>query len=66
MKKKKLNVKLKLNKRNVSELTEALNNNVKGGGTWQSCPPYCNTFYSCGCNPNTNYWDCTLQVQCNG
>ena len=65
MKKKKLNAKLSLNKRNISELTDAMDQ-VKGGNTFQSCPPYCNTFYSCGCNQNTNYWDCTYQVQCNG
>lgn len=64
MKRKKLNGKLTLNKRSVSELNESLKDNVKGGGASDSCVPYCNTYYSCGCNPNTNFWNCTLQVQC--
>lgn len=64
MKKKKVDAKLKLNKRNISELSEGLKPGVKGGGTWQSCVPWCNTYYSCGCNPYTEYWDCTGQVQC--
>ncbi|XLS28335.1 class I lanthipeptide [Flavobacteriaceae bacterium M23B6Z8] len=54
MKKKKLNAGLALNKRTVSELHENAQERVKGG----------RTFYSCGCNQQTNYWDCSFQVQC--
>ncbi len=63
MKRKKLDVKkLKLDKRSIVSLDKV--EGIEGGGTWQSCQPYCNTYYSCGCNPNTNYWGCTGQTQC--
>ena len=55
--KKKLNVKLTLNKRSVSELNNSVKNNLKGGAT-DSCQPFCNTFYSCDCPGPTLYWGC--------
>ncbi|WP_340199021.1 class I lanthipeptide [Ascidiimonas sp. W6] len=59
MKKKKLNAKLTLNKRNVSELNESLKDTVKGGGPTDSCVPYCQTYYSCKCTQPTYYWACS-------
>lgn len=64
MKKKKLNAGLSLNKRTVSELKQNTQEGVKGGAPTDSCRPQCGTFYSCGCNQQTNYWDCSFQVQC--
>ena len=61
MKRKKLNAKLSLNKRNVSELNETVQDQVKGAGTFQSCPPYCATYYSCKCTQPTYYWACSNQ-----
>ena len=59
MKKKKLQTKLMLNKRNVSELNTKAENNIKGGATFISCPPYCATYYSCKCTQPTYYIGCT-------